>query len=336
MDKISIFGLASCSIDLLNNLAFGLGIKAKQDNILKIPSKTGTGIIRRLSVSPGIDLIFFDFYIRHKVVLKKIMPASSEETTLSAICILTPAGLLVARKGDMGSDIEENIPSILLTSVANELDFVFLPDHLIKVVIVNFELDSLKWEFKNDDTSLYQDFSEFVQQKKHLHFKEPASVSVYHKLVELHDCATRNQADKAVVKSQTISLLLDITRLALAKYYHHDEGNKILHSKMETVREMLTAYLESKLPPIPVIARNIAVSESTLKRNFKQVYGTSIYEYYLQIKMERARELFAEKSFSVKEVAYRLGYEKASSFIRIFRKFYNFSPGELKKRMVME
>ena len=97
---------------------------------------------------------------------------------------------------------------------------------------------------------------------------------------------------------------------------------------------MLEKYLETKLPPIPVIARKAAVSESTLKRNFKHVFGTSIYEYYLQIKMERARELFAEQPFSVKEVAYKLGYEKTSSFIKMFKRFYNFSPGELKRKII--
>ena len=40
---------------------------------------------------------------------------------------------------------------------------------------------------------------------------------------------------------------------------------------METVKDMLVEYLEAKLPPIPVIAKKMAVSESTLKRNFKQV-----------------------------------------------------------------
>ena len=71
MDKIPIFGLHLNTFDFFNNLAFVFGIKANNDNLLKIPVKTGTGIIRKVEVAPGIDLIFFDFYLKHKIALKK-------------------------------------------------------------------------------------------------------------------------------------------------------------------------------------------------------------------------------------------------------------------------
>ncbi len=336
MGKIPIFGRTTATIDFFNNLAFVFGIKASHDNILKIPSKTGTGIIRKFDVTPGIDLIFFDFYLKHKIALKKIMAAPTEDKMLSAICILTPAGLVVIKKDYATSDTGEDIPVILFTSIANELDFIIQPDHITKAVIINFKIDSLESEYKGEYDGLYHDLKVFLLQKKYLHFREQASASTYHKLVELHEHATRNYTDKATIRSQTVSLLLDIIRQILLKYRSEEEISKIHYIKMETVKDMLVEYLEAKLPPIPVIAKKMAVSESTLKRNFKQVFGTSIYEYYLQIKMERARELFAEKSPSVKEVAYKLGYEKTSSFIKIFKKFYNFSPGELKRKIITD
>lgn len=80
----------------------------------------------------------------------------------------------------------------------------------------------------------------------------------------------------------------------------------------------------------------MALSESTLKRNFKMLYGTSIYEYYLRKKMQKARQLFTEKAIPVKEVAYMLGYEKVSNFIQMFKKHHNLSPGRLKKNAMMK
>lgn len=334
MDKIPIFGLHLNAFDFFNNLAFIFSIKANNDNILKIPAKTGTGIIRKVEVAAGIDLVFFDFYLKHKITLKKVMAVPAEDKMLSAICILTPVSLFAIKKDQVNQATGQNIPTILFTSAANELDFIIFPDHSIKAVIIHFKLDSLQRECTDEDIALHDDFKEFIHQKRHFHFKEQAPVPIYHKLAELHDHALRNRMNKFVVKSQTISVMLDILKHALIKNQHEEENNKLLYAKMETVKEMLGEYLETKLPAIPVIAKKIAVSESTLKRNFKQVFGTSIYEYYLQTKMERARELFAEKPFSVKEVAYKLGYEKTSSFIKIFKKFYNFSPGELKKKII--
>lgn len=334
MDKNPIFGLSLTAIDFFNNLAFIFGIKANNDNVLKLPVKTGTGIIRKFKIAAGIDLIFFDYYLKQKITLKKIMAVPAEDKTLSAICILTPAGLFITKKDQVRQNIVRDISVVAFTSAANELDFVILPDQGIKAVIINFKLDSLERECEGENIILCNNLKEFLHQRKYLYFKEPASVSIYNNLIELHDHATRNRTNKQVVKSQTISVLLNIVKQVLAKYRYEEEGNKLLYTKMEMVKEMLGEYIETKLPPIPVLARRIAVSESTLKRNFKHVFGTSIYEYYLQIKMERARELFAEKPFFVKEVAYRLGYEKTSSFIKIFKKFYNFSPGELKRKII--
>jgi AraC-like DNA-binding protein len=100
---------------------------------------------------------------------------------------------------------------------------------------------------------------------------------------------------------------------------------------MIAVEKILDNHLDKSLPSIGDIARQIALSESKLKRHFKLLYGASIYEYYLRKKMDKARQLFTESSIQVKEVAYMLGYEKVSNFIQMFKKHNNLSPGKLKK-----
>lgn len=113
------------------------------------------------------------------------------------------------------------------------------------------------------------------------------------------------------------------------------QGNAQVHAKMLTVEKVLDEHLNKSLPSIRSIARSLALSESTLKRNFKQVFGTSIYNLYLQKKMQQARQLLAENNVSVKEIAYKLGYEKPSNFIRIFKKHYSFSPGSFRKQQLV-
>ena len=332
MEKTPIFGLNPSAIDFFNNLAFIFGTKAA-DDILKIPAKSGTGIIRKFGISTGIDLIFFDFYLKYRTILKKIMAVPGEDKRSSAICILTPGHLLITNKDHANQSFDMDAPVLVFTPAANDLDFMILPDLRIKAIFINFKLESLERECKEEEIDLLNDLKKLLSQKKHLYFKQQAPVSFYHHLGELHDHATRNRTNKLLIKFQAISMLLAIIGQVVDKYQYEEENNMPLYAKMDTVKKMLEGYLETKLPPIPVIARKVALSESTLKRNFKQVFGTSIYEYYLQTKMERARELFAEQPFSVKEVAYKLGYEKTSSFIKIFKRFYNFSPGELKKKL---
>jgi AraC-like DNA-binding protein len=96
------------------------------------------------------------------------------------------------------------------------------------------------------------------------------------------------------------------------------------------VEQRLVQSLQDMLPSQKQLAREFALSESTLKRHFKAIYGKTMYEYYLEKKMELAKCLLQEKRISVSETAYRLGYEKVSAFIIIFKKYHKVLPGSLK------
>ena len=110
------------------------------------------------------------------------------------------------------------------------------------------------------------------------------------------------------------------------------ESRVIHHEKMMEVEYFLKQHLETTLPDISSIARTMALSVSTLKRHFKLMFGKSIYEYYLEMKMEHARQLLTDRNLSVNEVANMLEYEKVSCFIDIFKKHHGYSPGMIRKK----
>ena len=83
-----------------------------------------------------------------------------------------------------------------------------------------------------------------------------------------------------------------------------------------------------------MIAKMVALSESTLKRYFKLIYGKSVYEYYLNKKMDMARMIMLQKPYSVNEIAELMGYEKVSHFIEIFKKHHGCSPGTIKRKQL--
>jgi AraC-like DNA-binding protein len=89
--------------------------------------------------------------------------------------------------------------------------------------------------------------------------------------------------------------------------------------------------MHTTLPCLGIVARQVALSESTLKRYFKLIFNKSIYEYYLYRKMEAARKLLLEKPVTVNEAAELMGYEKVSNFIDIFKKHHGYSPGTIRK-----
>lgn len=97
------------------------------------------------------------------------------------------------------------------------------------------------------------------------------------------------------------------------------------------VINILRSSLQCPLPKLDVIARQLALSESTLKRQFKDAFGKSIYGFYLDLKMDHAKQLMQNMELSVNQVAERLGYENVSNFIEMFKKRHGYSPGSIKR-----
>lgn len=79
------------------------------------------------------------------------------------------------------------------------------------------------------------------------------------------------------------------------------------------------------------IAEQTGLSEAGLKRYFKLIYGSNIYEYYLKQKMELAKRILIERNMNVNEVASHLGYANVSSFIDVFKKYFGYQPGLVRK-----
>ncbi len=75
------------------------------------------------------------------------------------------------------------------------------------------------------------------------------------------------------------------------------------------------------------IAVEAALSERTLKRRFQQATGLSPIVYLQQVRIDRAKRLLLATALPVKAIAYEVGYENLSFFVRLFRKETGQTPG---------
>jgi AraC-like DNA-binding protein len=79
------------------------------------------------------------------------------------------------------------------------------------------------------------------------------------------------------------------------------------------------------------LARGLGVSYTWFRRMFAHHTGLSPHQYRLQLRVGRARSLLSETALSVKEVAFRSGFESEQYFCRLFRRKTGVSPGEWRR-----
>lgn len=96
---------------------------------------------------------------------------------------------------------------------------------------------------------------------------------------------------------------------------------------MTQVEKELTSHLLTRMPSVETLSGKFLLSNSTLTRHFRATFGMSINEYYIQKKMELAKDLLQQRK-SVSEVTSMLGYESVSHFIVMFKKIHGYSPGK--------
>ncbi len=77
---------------------------------------------------------------------------------------------------------------------------------------------------------------------------------------------------------------------------------------------------------IELIAKNIGVSISTLKRLFLDASGSSVGSFIRRLRMERAFRSLKNKEESILEIALSSGFEDASAFARTFKANFGYSP----------
>ncbi|GAB3806534.1 hypothetical protein GCM10028819_42070 [Spirosoma humi] len=68
------------------------------------------------------------------------------------------------------------------------------------------------------------------------------------------------------------------------------------------------------------------MSESKMKRLFKQIFGVSIYQYFQTHRLNQAAYLIKEQGLSIAQTGYQLGFSNLSHFSRIFEKHIGSKP----------
>jgi len=87
----------------------------------------------------------------------------------------------------------------------------------------------------------------------------------------------------------------------------------------------------SSLCDYALIAREMGLSEGSLRRKFKAATGMSLHSYVLQQRMVQARNLLAETDLPIKSIAGRLGYSNVYFFSRQFKQLTGASPGAFRQ-----
>ena len=141
-----------------------------------------------------------------------------------------------------------------------------------------------------------------------------------------------------LIKNNLELLLINLMR----SLTETDGGNKIFLTENELDKKLVTEIiklLKEKVyerVSINDICFRTSYSRAYVFKKFKSVTGKSIMEYYLDLKITKAKELLCDSGLSVMEIAEKLSFDTPNYFTKTFKKVCGITPTEYRKTRVMK
>lgn len=158
----------------------------------------------------------------------------------------------------------------------------------------------------------------------------PWSNAVFDSLEALEE---REHARYSLWKALELLYLLscrDLITEAAPLRTHRDSSLTPLLAKMTTYMQQ---HLSEKLT-IDMLSTRFGVSQTVLKKEFRQLYGQPIHAWLQEQRLSQAAALLRESRMTVLEIAQEVGYSSTSQFSSAFARRYGQTPGQYRRRSV--
>jgi transcriptional regulator GlxA family with amidase domain len=96
--------------------------------------------------------------------------------------------------------------------------------------------------------------------------------------------------------------------------------------------EIMRNSLEEPVSP-QTIANTLGISVRQLERLFGRYFNTSPSRYYMELRLDRARNLLLQTEMSVTEIAIASGFQSVGHFTRLYRRSFSTTPSAQRGRI---
>ncbi|MEM7062509.1 MAG: AraC family transcriptional regulator [Cyanobacteria bacterium P01_B01_bin.77] len=95
--------------------------------------------------------------------------------------------------------------------------------------------------------------------------------------------------------------------------------------RVQYARDILVAKLSNPLSMME-LSRQVGLNEQTLRQGFRYLFGTTVFGYLRDCRMEQAQQLLRQTDITIAQVAHQVGYRNPEAFSTAFRRQFSISP----------
>lgn len=137
-----------------------------------------------------------------------------------------------------------------------------------------------------------------------------------------------------LIKNYVEMLLIDVMRSMTETVDGNDvflPETKINDKLSEDIIKLFNENIFNNLT-VDDVSKAVSYSKPYIFRQFKKSTGKSVMEYYLDLKIKKAKQLLQDRRLSIKEISEKLHFDTPNYFSKTFKKITGLTPTEYKKR----
>jgi AraC-like DNA-binding protein len=299
-----------------------------ENNRAILQPETGEGYLKYIHVFDGVELIIANFCLFENALFRRLR--SKQNNYVLRIDNLDETKRMIINDDDGESYIHSIGTYFFLARTLTDYEFYLPARTYNRNIHVFFSPAWLANEFRE-------------RNEQHIMVKylnlppEQQFIPLNHELQKLYDEIIDTPLSDGLYDIKITARALKIVEelflyfrqvLHQKKPDHENELHVDDIERLEKVEKMITGLYADELPPIDHIAKEVAMSTSTLQRKFKKMFNYGIYEYYQNYRLQEARKLLMVEQMNAKDVAYKLGFKDPSHFTRAYKKRFGFTPGK--------
>jgi AraC-like DNA-binding protein len=311
---------------LIHDIASRVEVPVR-NGVLQIPDTLGDGYFKQVKLANGFQCLITDIKFNKQTYVHQQSDVQ-EFYTLRFNERSTPDKVVLKIDNEYLWEVKRQTASVLLTSSLYDFDYMVSKDTSIKSI--NF-LVPKRWLLKYIP---FDDADNLVRKylmRKTGDFNFATFDDEYHNLFNRIFCKGYDKNIEEDINNDLMLMIAKFVRELIPKLNSIKETEKVKISIDEVKRLMivescLTKDFSITPPSISCLSKVAAMSTTSLKTKFKKLYGTSLYEYFQNCRMQHAKVLMLTRKYSIKEIGLQLGYSNLSNFSIAFKKQFKHLP----------
>ncbi|NJM00246.1 MAG: helix-turn-helix transcriptional regulator [Synechococcaceae cyanobacterium SM2_3_2] len=153
-------------------------------------------------------------------------------------------------------------------------------------------------------------------------------------LTQILDCPYHGAVKRMYLESKVWELVAIHLGQMLKPAVGLEKLSRMKQEDLERIRyakEILMKNIQDP-PSLAELAKLSGINDNKLKVGFREMFGTTVFGYLHQQRMELARQLLISKSMTVGSVAHAVGFASFSNFTKAFRTRFGMTPSQYRKR----